>query len=165
MAAAAPPTPDNAAGRGNDIFGVVPTQAAAHSEAGKGGGGGNLVYHGGKVLTSNRTVAIYWAPAGSTFATGYASTISQYFTDVAAASGGTDNVYGVETQYYDGTGAHIRYSSTFGGSVTDSNAYPSSGCSDSVAATSNCISDAQLRAEIQSLLAAGKHGSPDAKTT
>jgi hypothetical protein len=165
IAAAAPPAPDNPAGPGNDIFGVVPTQAAAHSEAGKGGGGQGLVYHGGKVLTSNRTVAIYWAPGGSTFAAGYASTISQYFGDVAAASGRTDNVYGVETQYYDGTGAHIQYASTFGGSVTDSNPYPSSGCSDSVAATSNCISDAQLRAEIQSLFAAGALGAPNPNTT
>ena len=165
IAAASPPSPDNAAGRGNDILGVVPTQAAAHSDAGKGGGGGNLVYHGGKVLNTNRTVAIYWAPAGATLATGYASTISRYFTDVAAASGRTDNVYGVETQYYDVTGAHIQYTSAFGGSVSDSNAYPSSGCSDSVAATSICLSDAQLRAEIQSLFAAGTLGTPDPNTT
>jgi hypothetical protein len=165
IAAAAAPSPDNAAGPGGDILGVVPTQAAAHSEAGKGGSGGNLTYHGGKVLRTNRTVAIYWMPAGSTFANGYASTISQYFTDVAAASGATDNVYGVETQYYDGSGAHIQYASTFGGSVTDSNAYPTSGCADSVAVTTSCISDAQIRAEIQSLFTAGKLGSPDANTT
>jgi hypothetical protein len=164
IAAAAPPSPDNAAGRDNDILGVVPTQAAAHNDAGRGGGGQNLVYHGGKVLKTNRTVAIFWGP-GSNFASGYASTIGQYFTDVAAASGGPDNVYAVLNQYYDGTAAHIQYASSFGGSVTDSNAYPSSGCSDTVAATSNCISDAQIRAEIQSLFAANKLGAPDPNTT
>jgi hypothetical protein len=37
---------------------------------------------------------------------------------VAAASGASSNVYAVEKQYYDTTGP-IAYSSTFGGSVTD----------------------------------------------
>ncbi|MEP6811813.1 MAG: hypothetical protein ABI990_02355 [Actinomycetota bacterium] len=161
VAAADPPSPENSAGNGSEILGVVPTQAAAHSEAGKGGSGGNLVYHGGKVLTTNRAVAIFW---GSNFASGYVSTISQYFTDVAADSGKTSNVYGVETEYYDGTGS-IQYGSTFGGSVTDTSAYPSSGCSDTVAATLSCISDAQLRTELQSLFAAGKLGTPNANTT
>jgi hypothetical protein len=41
------PSPDNPAGRGNDVLGVVPTLAEAHSNAGGGGGGGNLVYRGG----------------------------------------------------------------------------------------------------------------------
>jgi hypothetical protein len=146
IAAASPPTPDNPAGRGNDILGVVPVQSEAHNGARKGGGGPNLVYHGGKVLLTNKTVAIYWGPA-SGFATGYSDTINQYFADVAAASGRTDNVYAVETQYYDGTGS-ISYSSTFDGAFVDSSAYPSSGCTDSVAATSVCLSDAQIRAEV-----------------
>ena len=163
VAAADPPSPDNPAGGGaSEILGVVPTQAAAHSEAGKGGSGGNLVYHGGKVLKTNRTVAIFW---GSNFASGYTSTISQYFADVAADSGKTSNVYGVETQYYDGTNAHIQYASTAGSPYNDTNPYPSSACSDTVGATSSCISDAQLRAELQSLFTPGKLGSPDANTT
>jgi hypothetical protein len=158
LAAAEPPSPDNAAGRGNDILGVVPTQAAAHSGAGKGGGGQNLVYHGGKVLRTNKTVAIYWGPAGG-FATNYASTINQYFSDVQAASNSTSNVYSVLNQYYDGTGS-IAYSSTFSEALTDTSAYPASGCSDSVAATSICLSDAQFRAEVQKMV-----GSPDSNTT
>ena len=160
VAAADPPSPDNAAGRGNDILGIVPTQAAAHSDAGKGGGGGGqgLVYHGGKVLRTNKTVAIYWGPA-SGFATNYASTINQYFGDVAAASGSTSNVYSVLNQYYDGTGS-IAYTSTFSGALTDTSAYPASGCTDSVAATSICLSDAQFRAEVQKMV-----GSPDPNTT
>jgi hypothetical protein len=158
IAAASPPTPDNPAGRDNDILGVVPVQAEAHNGARKGGGGPNLVYHGGPVLRTNRTVAIYWGPA-SGFATGYTNTINQYFADVAGASGRTDNVYAVETQYYDGSG-NISYTSAFDGAITDTSVYPSSGCSDSVAATTVCLSDAQIRAEVQSVVS-----SPDPNTT
>ena len=144
VAAAEPPSPDNAAGVGNDILGVVPTQAAAHSQAGGGAkAGSNLTYHGGKVLLTNKTVAIYWSPSNAIGSgSSYSSLINQYFGDVAAASGTTGNVYAVETQYYNGANAHIAYSSTFTGAVYDSQPYPASGCSDSVSQTTTCLSDA-----------------------
>lgn len=156
VAAASPPTPDNPAGRDNDILGIVPTQAAAHANRHSGGSGPNLVYHGGPVLHTNRTVAVYWGPSGG-FASGYQSTINQYFNDVAAASGHTDNVYAVETQYYDGGGS-IQYSSTWGGAIQDTNPYPSNGCFDVY--TSTCLSDGQIRAELQRVVT-----SPDPNTT
>ena len=172
------PSPDNAAGRGNDIFGVVPTVAAAHSNAGGGGGGGNLVYHGGKVLLTNRTVPIYWVPSGWSVQSGYDTLINQYFSDVAAAKGVTSNVYAVETQYSDGSKSHIANQSTAGAAVTfsddlnavkagiDTHPYPTTGnCTDSVSATTICLSDAQIRAEIQRLYAAGALGTADANTT
>lgn len=166
IAAASPPTPDNPAGRDGEILGIVPTQAEAAKAAGKGGGGSNLVYHGGKVLLTNRTFAIYWVPTGYSIAAGYDTTIDNYFKDVEAASGASDNVYSVETQYYDGTGAHIGYTSSFGGSIKDTNPYPTSGtCTDTVSQTTICLTDAQLRAELVSLFAANRLGPPDANTT
>jgi hypothetical protein len=165
VASAAPPSPSDPAGRVGDILGIVPTVPAAHNQARKGGGGSNLTYHGGKVLLTNRTVSVYWQPSGWTMASGYRSTIDQYFADVAHDSGGTANVYSVETQYYDGTGAHIRYASSSGGSVLDTNPYPASGCSDTVSQTSNCLSDSQIRAELQRLYSAGALGTADASTT
>ncbi len=157
VAAAEAPSPADSAGPGNDILGVVPTQAAAHSQAGgSAGAGGNLTYHGGKVLVTNKTVAIYWSPSNAIGnGSGYASLINQYFGDVAAASGTTGNVYAVLSQYYDSTNAHITYNSSFGGAVYDSQPYPASGCSDSVAQTTTCLSDAQLRAELQRLYGTG----------
>jgi hypothetical protein len=145
VAAADPPSPDDAAGRSNDILGVVPAQAFAHGGGG-GKGGNNLVYHGGPVLHTNRTVAIYWGPSSS-FGSGYQSTINQYFTDVAHDSGSGANVYSVLNQYYDGTGS-IAYSSTAGPSVTDTSGYVND-CSDAVAQTNVCVSDAQIRAAVQ----------------
>ena len=160
------PSPDNPAGRSNDILGVVPTIAAAHSGAGGGGGGGNLVYHGGKVLLTNRTVPIYWVPSGWSIQSGYNTLINQYFGDVAAAKNATSNVYAVETQYSDGTGAHIANQSTSAAAVADSNPYPTSGnCTDTVSATTICLTDSQIRAEIQRLYAAGALGAADANTT
>jgi hypothetical protein len=139
---ASAPSPDNPAGRSGDILGIVPAFGASH---GGGAPGGNLAYHGGPVMHTNKVYAIYWVPSGFAIQSGYDTLINQFFGDVAADSGKTTNVYYSDTQYYDGGGS-IAYSSAFGGSVVDTHALPSSGCSD--AYTSVCLSDAQIRSEI-----------------
>ena len=146
-AIAAPPSPASPAGHSSDIRGIV---HAKHEAGRPGGSGGNLSYHGGPVMHTNQTYAIYWGPnAGSnTFSANYASTINGFLTNVGAVSGATTNVYFSDTQYTDGSGP-ISYSSHFAGSVTDTSAYPTSGCSDTVAATNVCLSDAQIQAEVQ----------------
>jgi hypothetical protein len=157
VAAAGVPSPRDTAGNGSEILGVVPTVAIAHSQAGKGGGGGgDLVYHGGPVLLTNKTVAIYWGPGalapGSGSASfpdaGYQTVVNRYFSDVAAASGTTSNVYAVERQYYNSGGGHIQYASSAGTALVDDSPYPASGCSDTVAATTVCLSDSQIQAEV-----------------
>jgi hypothetical protein len=108
-------------------------------------GGGQLTYHGGSVMRTNRVYAIYWIPSGYTVSTAYQSTIDGYFTNVAADNGKTSNVYATDTQYSDGTGP-IAYDSTFAGSTVDTNAFPASGCPAS--GYSVCLSNGQLAAEI-----------------
>jgi len=142
---ASAPTPENPAGRSGDILGIVPAFDAGHGGGGGGGGGSNLAYHGGPVMHANTVYAIYWVPSGFSIQSGYDTLINNFFGDVAADSGHTTNVYYSDTQYSDGSGT-IAYSSSVGGSVVDSNALPSSGCSD--AYTSVCLSDSQIRAEI-----------------
>ena len=149
-ALAAPPSPANPAGHSSDIRGVV---HANHSAGKRGGSGGNLSYHGGAVMHTNKTYAIYWDPSGRVMSPAYASTIDGFFQNVAAESTHTTNVYYSDTQYYDGSG-NITYSSSFGGSVVDTNAYPASGCTDTVAATDVCLSDAQLQTEIANVASA-----------
>jgi hypothetical protein len=140
QAGGAPPT------RHGTILGEVISQRIAHGTAGGSLGAGNLKYHGGPVEHTNKVYAIYWVPSGFSISSDYSSVINQFFTDVAADSGKTSNVYYSDTQYADGSG-HISYSSSFAGSYLDTNALPASGCADSV--TSVCLSDAQIQAEVK----------------
>ena len=152
------------------IMGVVPhANAHAHVPAlAKAltalGPSDNLVYNGGPVMHTNTVYAIYWFPSGYTLSPTYENTINQYFTDVAAASGGNSNVYSVATQYYDTTGP-IQYHSTFAGSVVATDPFPTpNGCDDSyppkgIPADPVCLTDAQLQTEIQNVVTAhGWHG-------
>ena len=114
-----------------------------------------LVYHNGPVMHTNKVYAIYWIPTGYTVSANYQSLINGFFSNVAADSGKTSNVYFSDTQYYQTSGrtkTFISYNSTFGGSVVDTHALPASGCTD--LDTSVCLTDAQLQTEIQSVAAA-----------
>jgi len=135
------------------ILGQVP---ALHG-LGLTSGLGPLQYNGGPIMATNTAYAIYWIPSGYSVSSGYTSLIDRFLGDVAADSGKTSNVYWSDTQYYQGSGTSktpVRYSSTFAGSVIDSNALPASGCTDTY--TSVCLSDAQLQAELKRVMAA--HG-------
>src|SRR5579859_990953 len=106
------------------IAGVVPTVHGPNDNCPPSGcGAGNLINHGGPVMTTNKTYAIYWVPGGYSIAPGYDTTINQFFTDVAHDSGMTTNVYSVDTQY-----SGIHYTSAFGGSVTDTNQIGRASC-------------------------------------
>ena len=119
-----------------------------------------LTYHGGPVMTTNKTYAIYWLPPGSSVSANYTSLINQYFTDVAAASGSSSNVYATDTQYYQGSSPKIpiAYSSTFAGSATDyTTPIPTNHCSSQYTSrgltVTGCVTDADIQAEIASVMA------------
>ena len=118
-------------------------------------GAGNLSYHGGPVQHGSTAYAIYWVPSGYSVSSDYESIINRYFTDVAADSGKTSNVYYSDTQYSD-SGGKISYAVTFGGPIVDNNPFPASGCSDTVSQTTVCLTDAQIQAEVQRV--AANHG-------
>jgi hypothetical protein len=111
------------------------------------GAGIPLLYHGGPVMTTNKTYAIYWVPSGYSIPAGYDTTINQYFTDVAHDSGMGTNVYAAATQY-----SSIQYSSSVGGSFTDTNAFPASGCP-LYNGLPECLTDAQIQTEINNVIA------------
>ncbi len=115
-------------------------------------GSSNLTWHGGPVMHSTSVYSVYWAPAGYGYQAGYGATIDKYFNDVAADSGKTSNVYAVNTQYKDGSGPAL-YSSTFKGSLADTDPYPANGCSDAPF-TSVCLTDDQLQKELKTFIAA-----------
>jgi hypothetical protein len=116
-----------------------------------------LTYHGGSVMLTNSTFAIYWLPAGSTVSSNYSSLIDRFFGDVAAASGATNNVYSADTQYYQGASqTPIQYKSTFGGSVVDTSPIPDH-CSSVYVRyglrVSGCVNDADIQAEVSKVAA------------
>ncbi|HEX3608425.1 MAG TPA: PKD domain-containing protein [Solirubrobacterales bacterium] len=115
-----------------------------------------LIYHGGPVMHSQAAYAIFWAPSGYSFPAGYTAAITEYLENVAVDSGKPSNVYSVSTQYFDGTG-HATYSDTYGGSVTDTHAYPTSGTcapyNGAGEAFKACITDAKLEAQVDTVVA------------
>jgi hypothetical protein len=123
---------------------VVPVHGQASKTA---RAGGNLSYHKGPVMHTNKTYTIYWVPSGYSVSTGYQSLIDGFLQNVATAttSNSSGNVYFSDTQYYDNLGK-IANTSTFGTGYLDANAFPANGCTDSY--TSVCLSDAQIQAEI-----------------
>ena len=115
----------------------------------------NLAYHGGPVVRDDRTYTIYWTPRGYSMSAGYSNLIDGFFANVAAAnsSGSQANTYFSDTQYSDAVGPVGFGGSSFGGSTVDRHAFPASGCDDGVAQTTVCLTDAQLQAEIASVVA------------
>jgi len=111
-----------------------------------------LSYHGGPVMHTNRTFAIYWVPAGYAISANYMPVINRFFTDVAADSWHTSNVYYSDTQYYGPGAVHIADYSSFGGAYLDTNPFPANGCAlyDGLA---KCLSDAQIQTEIKRVIA------------
>jgi PKD repeat protein len=180
-ATAVRPCPHRSAQAG--IYGVVPSQApfgcsttpSSGAIAGMAGSlqpsyqGGHppLLYAGGAVVgtpstTGENTVhAIFWAPTGYAFPSGYEAGITTFLTDVAAASGKASNAYAVLTQYTDGQAAgtpHIRYDVHSGTPVHATDGFPTSGgCTpDGTHAEgyTACITDVQMHVEINSVITA-----------
>jgi hypothetical protein len=146
-------------------IGVGPPKSAAGSSARAPNSlhvaGTDMTYHGGWVMRTTTTYAIYWVPSGYTCGasdpscSSYLKAVNRYLKDLAAASGSDSNTYSVDTQYYDGTGA-IAYQSTFGGAFLDQDAYPSYNPSTSCVdgADPVCLTDSQIQAEIQTVVTA-----------
>lgn len=116
-----------------------------------------LEWHGGPVMTSHKAFAIFWAPSGFSFPSGYKTAITEYLENVAADSGLSTNVYSVSAQYK-GSNGHATYADTFGGAVADADAYPSSGTCPAYTGFHGveytvCVSDAKLKAEVASVVA------------
>ena len=117
---------------------------------------GPLLYHNnGPVMTSVNSYIIFWVPArlqngGVTHMTPHYQTVQQnLLSDYFGHSLDNNN-----TQYYQviaGKKTYISNSGAFAAAYVDTNPYPSSGCTDSVT-SSNCITDAQLTAEIQRVM-------------
>jgi hypothetical protein len=130
------PTADGSGGgepafsEGEEPFHVHATKAAH--------GGGHktfpLLFHGGSVLTSNKTYAIWWGSQWSSaiFAGDKIAGMESFFADF-----GGSNYAATGDEYY-GTNGTVTNASTFGGSLIDSSAPPSGAISVSQAVAEAC---------------------------
>lgn len=133
---------------------------------------GPLAYHGGAVMHSHTTYAIYWAPpvpaangqlgtSFTAFEATYKNTIDTFLERVGAESGKLTNVYSADVQYGEPSGGV--YGPTFGKAFSDEKLYPSrnttlcpessNGGEDGLPLGSGpCLTDAQLKAELKSFV-------------
>jgi hypothetical protein len=104
------------------------------------------------VMVKNISYLIFWEPqqlqtgAAATVTGTYNSLLTRYFTDI----GGT-RLMNVATEYsqtISGVTTNVTSTSRVGASWVDTSPYPASACSDS-ATPGNCLSDAQIRAEVR----------------
>ena len=164
------------AGHISGILGAAPGSAACQA-ANPGNFAGNtamgsppLIWHGGAVMGTAQTgplviTPIFWAPAGHPMAADYQSLIARYINDVAAASGSTSNVFSILPEYF-GSDGSIRYDVQAGAPIIDTNPLPANGCTlthkDTKAIYADgsgydaCLSDAQVQAQTNSVVAAQK---------
>jgi hypothetical protein len=136
---------------GSNAVHVLPTTGVRASAPPPAGA---LLYHGGPVMTTANTYAIFWVPPA--LQNGGATSMSAAYQTVQKnvladyAGHGLDNN---NTQYYQGstTKKYIQNTGKLAGSYVDTTSYPASGCSDS-ATPGNCITDAQLQTEVEKVM-------------
>lgn len=115
-----------------------------------------LTYHGGPVMPSATIYTIFWIPP--TLQDGTATGVSAKYVSVNNRMLADYPAHGIDnnnTQYYHGTTAktYIKNVGKFGKTFTDSTPYPVGGCTAPVGGT-NCLTDAQVQAEISKVIAA-----------
>jgi hypothetical protein len=135
----------------------MPTVAGAAARQAAGGLAGPLLYHaGGSVMQPFPIIyVIYWIPPAlqNGGSTGY-STNYPYLTFFASAYYSGHGLGNNNTQYYQTIGGTTSYVNNFGGVAGiyfDTDPLPASGCTDT-ATPGNCITDAQIQAEIMHVM-------------
>ena len=148
---------------------IFPTVSKAAELADIGTSGPALAFHGGPVMTKAYAYAIFWVPSklqngGSTSMSKWYQTVQNGFL-YAYPGHGIDNN---NTQYYSQTQipqpfplppltltSYIANAGGLAGTYVDTSPYPASGCVDP-ATPGNCITDAQIQAEIQKVMTSQK---------
>jgi hypothetical protein len=121
-----------------------------------------LQYHGGPVLHSSDSYAIYWDPSGK-YRGDWMQLINGYLQGVGADSGKSSDVFALNGQYRD-AGGQAANVSTFRGAYTATDPYPTSGnCTHKPAEAPICLTDQQIREELQHIISLG--GLPGATGT
>lgn len=117
---------------------------------------GPLLYHGGPTMQTATIYAILWAPP--TLQNGGPTSFPSHYAIVNLLALVDYPFHGIDnnnTQYFQTVGTTTTYilnAGSFGGFAVDTSPYPASGCTDTFT-PGNCITDAQIQAEIQKVMA------------
>jgi hypothetical protein len=135
---------------------IFPTLEGSAAHRAAAGAPTPLIYHSnGPIMRVATIYTIFWVPqrlqngAATAMSASYQSLQERLLAHYPGYGLGNNN-----TQYYQiigGITTYIRNAGRFGGSYYDTSPYPASGCTDS-ATPGNCISDTQIRAEIQKVM-------------
>lgn len=122
---------------------------------------------GNPVVHSNSTYTVFWDPTNS-YHGDWQHLINEFLQHVGSSSGELANVFAVDEQYTDRSNAPLSNRSVFKGAYTDTNAYPSSVCTDphpfkkvdqlkiNGVHTPVCLTDKQIREQLQTFIAQHK---------
>jgi hypothetical protein len=122
---------------------------------------------GNPVVHSNQTFMVFWDPTNS-YHGDWQNLIDVFANNLGAASGTLSNVFAVDEQYNDRSNVPASNRSTFKGASTDTDPYPTSGCTDPDPFAPSgrilinhtrsivCLTDAQIQAELQKFISAHK---------
>lgn len=92
--------------------------------------------------------SIYWAPPGYPIPASYRSMVNGFVANLAKANASTTDIFSVDTEY-----SGIANAISDGGSFTDTAPYPRSTCTTHPGYRA-CVTDADLRAQINAVVAA-----------
>jgi hypothetical protein len=142
------------------LLGAAPAGAVLTGEFGQEGRGKPTIkveplqYHGGPVLHSSDSYAIYWDPSGA-YRGDWMQLINEYLHNVGSDSGKSSDVFALNGQYRD-AGGQAANVSTFRGAYTATDPYPTIGnCSHKPAEAPVCLTDQQVREELQHIISLG----------
>jgi hypothetical protein len=137
---------------------IFPTTKGVEALAAAGtASASGLLYNGGPVMLSAKAYAIFWIPA--TLQTGKSTAMSSAYRNLQMNFLKDYPGHGVasnNTQYYQGGSTTRKYIQDVGGlagSYVETRAYPPGGCYGSFFHNHNCLTDAQLQAEIKRVMA------------
>ena len=158
----------NLKSQGYDAHIMPPPGSAAHlnhlANSASAGGGfgpvtGALTYHGGPIMQTANTYAIFWVPP--TLQSGAAASMTAHYQNVQTGLLSLYPGHGIDnnnTQYYSSSRvgfffwtSYIENAGSFAGSYVDTSAFPAPGCADWLT-PGNCLSDAQIQAEVQKVM-------------
>jgi hypothetical protein len=152
-------SPLTATANGHSIH-IFPTMQQHAARAARFSDPGPLLYHsGGVIMPSASLYAIFWLPASGKLQNGQATIMGSlypYFQELFLQDYAGHGIGNITTQYYQTIGSTTTFTSNEGGLAGvafDTSPYPASGCTDA-ATPGNCLTDAQIRAEIMKVMKA-----------